>query len=799
MRVRKIYDWWAGESQSPIESFSERITTDGGTFEGSTCLQDILDSLGGFADSASLLLTPNGYKSGKIYSYVPTDGAGDFSFTRNTGVATRKKSSGFETLLANVPRIDYLTSSCPSVLLEPARTNLLIRSEAISYAAWSKGQTTVRTDTTDPGLLQANGVCVDEDNDILYVVSYESDCLSAFDVSTPSAPVFLGRIYDGDGGAVLNGPIGCIKKGNYLIVSCNLSNAISVFDVSNPASITYAGGIANGSGGASLSGPWNMDISTDLNTLYVGTNTALCILNITSLPTITHIGSLTNGTGGANLNVVTNVKVFGTFCYCASFSGNALEKVDISTPASPAHSAVVTNGTGGALLAGAHGLEMTADGTRVFVAARTSNCISVFNSTTLAFISAISDGDGGAELTGAESLQRVGNYLHCTCLTGDAYEIVDATNPDVLAHAGKILDGTNGANLDGANRAYAVNGVAYVACNDGDCVEILDVSTVTAPAHITKILNATFNKILETSGTGVHSINQLMSKAASSLSYIYSVVVKANGRDYICLQSDDGTNGAGKYFNISNGTLGNDRTIGTGYTLSDSRIINLGADGYMCMIRVTTNTATALNFRIFLSTDGSTFSYAGDVTKGFYVSRACAIQDVSPFTNSAIRSAAATQARTADAVTALTGKSALIGQAAGTIFFWVTTTWADSVSKCVSISDGTLNNRATINFTTGNVINAIVVSGGATQATIDNAGFSNLTEYKVAVTYQSNKVALFVNGSKIGEDLTVTVPACSRIGFDSGAGSAPFYGNFKAFQLSTTALSDAEAITLTTI
>ena len=49
-------------------------------------------------DTASLLLTPNAYKEGKLYSVIPSDGSGDFTFTRAT-TATRVNSDGLVELV----------------------------------------------------------------------------------------------------------------------------------------------------------------------------------------------------------------------------------------------------------------------------------------------------------------------------------------------------------------------------------------------------------------------------------------------------------------------------------------------------------------------------------------------------------------------------------------------------------------------------------------------------------------------------------------------------------------------------
>lgn len=76
-------------------------------------------------DTASLVVTPNGYKASKLYSIIPSDGTGDMTFARTGDTATRVNSSGLiETVLANKPRLDYLESTCPNLLLEPQRTNI---------------------------------------------------------------------------------------------------------------------------------------------------------------------------------------------------------------------------------------------------------------------------------------------------------------------------------------------------------------------------------------------------------------------------------------------------------------------------------------------------------------------------------------------------------------------------------------------------------------------------------------------------------------------------------------------------
>ena len=83
-------------------------------------------------DSASLVVTPNGYKAGTLYSVVPNTTLGDLDVVRATS-ATRVDSAGaIETVGNNVPRIDYSNGSCPSILVEPQRTNSLLNSATVA-------------------------------------------------------------------------------------------------------------------------------------------------------------------------------------------------------------------------------------------------------------------------------------------------------------------------------------------------------------------------------------------------------------------------------------------------------------------------------------------------------------------------------------------------------------------------------------------------------------------------------------------------------------------------------------------
>ena len=110
-----------------------------------------------------IALIPSGVKAGKLYSVLPTDGAGDFTTTR-ASVATRVNENGLiEEVAANVPRLDYSDGGCPSLLLESTATNLIPHSQTFD-AGWSEvnGVVLSATKVTSPdGTLNASQLIFD--------------------------------------------------------------------------------------------------------------------------------------------------------------------------------------------------------------------------------------------------------------------------------------------------------------------------------------------------------------------------------------------------------------------------------------------------------------------------------------------------------------------------------------------------------------------------------------------------------------------------------------------------------------
>ena len=109
-------------AQGIFNAYSARVVADGGVVEGGSCV----DAVSSLLQSASLLLIPSGYKGGKLYAEIPTNGNGDLTWTRASD-AWRTNADG---LIQRVP------------------WNLLQQSETFSNAYWTKLNATISADTT---------------------------------------------------------------------------------------------------------------------------------------------------------------------------------------------------------------------------------------------------------------------------------------------------------------------------------------------------------------------------------------------------------------------------------------------------------------------------------------------------------------------------------------------------------------------------------------------------------------------------------------------------------------------------
>ena len=150
---------------------------------------------------------------------------------------------------------------------------------------------------------------------------------------------------DVDGnGAALTTPSSVFVEGNYAYVTSQYRDALEIVDVSTPSNPIHIGKIYNGrldgtatsalfsdGNGAALDLPNSVFVRGDY--AYVvsegGRNDALEVINISDKTNPTHAGKIKNGTNGAVLNGPESVFVQGNYAYVVSYNSDALEIVEL--------------------------------------------------------------------------------------------------------------------------------------------------------------------------------------------------------------------------------------------------------------------------------------------------------------------------------------------------------------------------------------------------------------------------------------------------------------------------------------
>jgi hypothetical protein len=164
-----------------------------------------------------------------------------------------------------------------------------------------------------------------------------------------------------------------------------------------------------------------------------------------------------------------------------------------------------------------------------------------------------------------------------------------------------------------------------------------------------------------------------------------------------------------------------------------------------------------------------------------------------------IPTVASSVTRNADVISK-TGIADLIGQSEGVLFVEMAALVNTGTNRVISLSDGTAQNRVTIElYSLSNFIVSRVTSANVQEAFMVADPFPQNVNRKIAVRYKLNDCAIFIDGVKVALDTSVNMPiSLNSLRFDDGSGSR-FEGKLKQLQLFKTALLDSELQQLTTL
>jgi hypothetical protein len=280
-----------------------------------------------------------------------------------------------------------------------------------------------------------------------------------------------------------------------------------------------------------------------------------------------------------------------------------------------------------------------------------------------------------------------------------------------------------------------------------------------------------------------HRIDYVTTSTAATHSF--SVYAKAGGYNFILLRI--GSNGG--YVDLSNGSVVSGVTAG--YTLTATPAGN----GWY---RVVLTGAAALNDTVRINVCQTAASdFTGNGTSGIYIYGAQL--EAGSFATSYIPTVASTVTRSAD-VALMQGAnfSSWYNQNEGTF-----TTQSDQYSITspnnqwiFAATDGTSNNYIG-SLTNPSSYRALVVAGGATQASIINGTVSTNTPFKSALAYKTNDFAATSGGAAVGTDTSGSVPALSALSIGAINSANYLNGHIRSIGYYNTRLPNTALVSLT--
>jgi len=283
------------------------------------------------------------------------------------------------------------------------------------------------------------------------------------------------------------------------------------------------------------------------------------------------------------------------------------------------------------------------------------------------------------------------------------------------------------------------------------------------------------SKIIPPSGT---SGGSYVSKAVAGNSmYVFA---KQAEKSKILIYS--GVSDSNVWFDISSGQVLTQKS-----NVVSASVENYGDGWYKCSVIWTTISSLVRVYAV--DADNST-SVVGNGTDGLFIWGAQV--EAATYPTSYIPTTTTAVTRVEDR-SITTGLSSVIGQTEGVIFYEIAGLANEALSRDFYIWDGTYNNFIRVRLSSfSNSIAADIFNSGVNQAGFFIGGQTQTNLNKIAIKYKLNEFSFFINGVKVGTDVSGTPPLTNAFFWGNGIKMQ----NFMTFK---TALSDDEIIALTTI
>lgn len=344
----------------------------------------------------------------------------------------------------------------------------------------------------------------------------------------------------------------------------------------------------------------------------------------------------------------------------------------------------------------------------------------------------------------------------------------------------------------------ALLGLLMEASRTNICLQSEDLSAVAWTAERSTVsVNAlaaptgaqTADKLVEDStASNTHARFQNIAFTTAT-PYTYSVFVKPAERTWCALQlpATAFTAATFAYFNLSGaGSVGS-----TSGSPTSTRIDAYPNGWYRCSISKVSTASVAGDCYLYMASGDGGAAYNGDGASGLYP---WGFQvEAGGFASSYIPTTTVSVARTADVSTRTLGSEFSATAGAVVVAGRASAGQDASVLQDVwEINDTTAANRFLFfrpNASDAARFNVFVASVG--QGPLD-AAFVNATNYKAAMAWAANDLALSFNGGAVATDNVATLPTVTQLQFGNTLGAGQANGWIKSFDYYPTRLSNAQ-------
>lgn len=427
---------------------------------------------GRFSDSVNVVDVSNPYRP-ELVALLEQNSGGFTALDSVNGVAVDDNYAYFVAGNSDALTTVQLTKTTVAVSV----TNLL---SATTPSIVSHGNTDANSDEIF-ALEGAQHVVVADG--IAYVASFTSKNISILDVSNPFNVEILHVLEDEVDGNKLDGVLHLSLAGDLLVATADQSgesDVVSIYDISEPSAPIRKKIITDNTDAASLNIPYRSTISGD-RLFVTSVEDVVTIFDISEPSAPELIGEIVSNTTDKNGNTfkVGNghwIEVFNDIAYVAANQDGRVQIIDVSDPANPFLLSEIVDGDGFNYLANPECLIV--DGNTLYIASGAENAVTIVDirdPERPALLREIAHGDGTYSALGNPRWMTLDDQvLYVPATDSDAVTVIDVSDPAAPVLLEELVNGDGDHTaLDGTYSVAVDAGQVYIAAFSASSLSII--------------------------------------------------------------------------------------------------------------------------------------------------------------------------------------------------------------------------------------------------------------------------------------------------------------------------------------